>query len=840
MSVLKKNKPKYMQDLIPIEDVVEGLIKTKDGRYLKVVEIEPVNFDLKDEQDKAYIIGTFASWLKICPKSAQIKVLTRKANADKYLANVEKQIEQEEDLRIREIYQHYRNIVKVIGSKTAVTRRFFLIIPYEPVDILRQEKDPRMIAAQLNKVVLDAKHFFENMGNNFIVHMDPMEEELAIGEFLFMHFNRNSFMHESFIDRVNRIVEDAQFINRDNPGVDEEMVMNSIPYASLIAPTKGADFKSFSDCYIMDGLYWSHMFIRADGYPKKATDSGWLAPIFTGLDGADLDIFYRKEDRIAFLNKFKYLGFASEVVMNAMPTTNDAKEELNTIAESREYFKDALSGKYGSEQDPFYVFVLLTISSPSYEGLCEKKRKLEGLAITNGLKFGNLNHAQHLGFEAAMPFNNIPASLYNKGKRNITTDGLCGFYPFTAFEVCDDDGIFIGENTHNDSLCVLDPFDTSQYPNANMTIFGDSGAGKTFLLLLLAIRFRLLGNQIFMITQKKAHEFKRVCTALGGSYIKLGPSSTQCMNILDIRPPLQDEGTIMQSLYGYDFNFESLLMSKIQEIITWFVMLIPDLDVNEEGQIDIALVKLYEKFGITKDNNSLYLDPNDRSKGAKEMPILEDLYNVLLESDEPPKRVIDTLKKFVYGSAQSFNGHTNVDLDNKFVVFDLEGLTDSLEAAVTYQTITSIINILKEDTTKKQSFIVEEGWAYISKSANEKAAKQIKETFKIIRGYGANAILSTQEIDDLISSDYGKSVLACSSLKVILKMAESGLDELQKTLKLSSQEIRRLPTFDRGNGFLLAGNNHIPIQIIGSEFEEQLITTDRKILEKQYNQMQYN
>ena len=117
----------FVQDYIPIKDLRNGIVETTDGRYLKILEIEPINFLLRSNEEQWGIISTFASWLKISPMRLQFKSVTRKADSDKYVAGLEADIESEDVTACRELGRGTIQFIREEGSREALSRRFFLI-----------------------------------------------------------------------------------------------------------------------------------------------------------------------------------------------------------------------------------------------------------------------------------------------------------------------------------------------------------------------------------------------------------------------------------------------------------------------------------------------------------------------------------------------------------------------------------------------------------------------------------------------------------------------------------------------------------------------------------------
>ena len=184
----KSEKLEFVQDYLPIKDLKNGIIETTDGRYIKILEIEPINFTLRSDEEQFNIIASFASWLKISPMRLQFKSITRKADSDKHIAMVRKELEQEENPQCRELGEDYIRLIKDVGSREALTRRFFLVFQYEAIG--RNESDDyAKIYGMLQTAEQNARAYFTQCGNSIVQPKDPDE---AVAEILYMFFNRRS------------------------------------------------------------------------------------------------------------------------------------------------------------------------------------------------------------------------------------------------------------------------------------------------------------------------------------------------------------------------------------------------------------------------------------------------------------------------------------------------------------------------------------------------------------------------------------------------------------------------------------------------------------------------
>lgn len=244
----KSEKLEFVQDYLPIKDLKNGIIETADGRYIKILEVDPINFTLRSDEEQFNIISSFASWLKISPMRLQFKSITRKADSDRHIAMVRKELEQEGNPQCREMGEDYIKLIKDVGSREALTRRFFLIFQYEAVG-RNENGDYAKIYGMLQTAEQNARAYFSQCGNSIVQPKDPDE---ATAEILYMFFNRRSCVDEPFASRVDRVVIDTMAARKKVIGVDP---VPHIRMAHFLAP-RGIDL-THRNYIIMDGLYYS-------------------------------------------------------------------------------------------------------------------------------------------------------------------------------------------------------------------------------------------------------------------------------------------------------------------------------------------------------------------------------------------------------------------------------------------------------------------------------------------------------------------------------------------------------------------------------------------------------
>ena len=814
----KPEKLSFTQDFIPIKNLEHGIIETTDGRYIKILEIEPINFMLRSEEEQYEIICSFASWLKISPVHLQFKSITRKADSDKHIAMLRKEMETEESEQCKKLSEGYIRLIKDVGSREALTRRFFLIFRYE--ELRRNENsDYGQICSTLLTTEQNARAYFMQCGNNILQPKDPDE---ATAEILYMFFNRRSCVEEPFHSRVDRIVLDTMAAKNKVIGIDP---IPHIRMAHFIAP-RGIDL-THRNYIIMDGLYYSFLYIKGNGYPNKVR-AGWMSSLINAGEGIDVDVFLRRENRSKTIDKVAQRIRLNRTKLKSMQDTSTDYEELAGSIQAGYFIKQGIANY---NEDLFYMSVFVTVSARTYEELMWRKQQMTDMLKSMDMYVSDCSFQQEDALRTVMPFLQISPKLEKKSKRNVLTSGAASTYMFTSFEMSDDTGVLLGINRHNNSLCIVDLFDTKKNKNANLNLLGTSGAGKTFTMQLLALRMRMRGIQCYIIAPIKGHEFRRACNRIGGQFIKIAPGSPHCINIMEIRHTISPEMELIDEL---DYSeMDSLLAQKIQQLMIFFSLLIPDMTNEEEQMLDEALIRTYGKFGITHDNDSVYADRNAVPPKMKTMPILGDLHEEL-QKNEMTKRIAVIVSRFVTGSAQSFNQQTNVDLSNKYIVLDLSELKGKLLPVGMMIALDYVWDKIKSDRTKKKAIMIDEIWQLIGAGSNRMAAEFCLEIFKVIRGFGGAAISATQDLSDFFGLEdgrYGRAIINNSKNKIILNLEPDEAEFVRDTLKLTKTEIRSITRFERGEALICSNNSKVPVIIKASKEEQEMITTDRAELE---------
>ena len=355
-----------------------------------------------------------------------------------------------------------------------------------------------------------------------------------------------------------------------------------------------------------------------------------------------------------------------------------------------------------------------------------------------------------------------------------------------------------------------------------------TGAGKTFTLLNMLMRYRAKGIQVYAIIPKMGDEFLRAVEYNGGQYINLSPGSIHNINILDIR---KLDNTTRQLLDGDTAIKRSRREAKIDQVRTFFQLILNDITQEELETADEALKNTYARFGITEDNDSLW-DPDNPGE-FRRMPLLGDLYEELLKMGPDGSRVAKVMRRYVSGSAKSFNRPTNVNLDSKMIVFDLNDLTDEMRPLGIFIALDYIWDEIREDKTVRKVVALDEVWTLLRGGAAKSSGEFLMEIIKTIRAFGGAAVTASQDLRDFFAykdGEYGKAIISGSRTKFIMKMDENEADFVAETLHLTKSESDQIRKFHRGEGLLIAHKDHVVVDFLATPTEFQLCDTNRTTL----------
>ncbi|HUC88242.1 MAG TPA: DUF87 domain-containing protein [Candidatus Binatia bacterium] len=540
------------------------------------------------------------------------------------------------------------------------------------------------------------------------------------------------------------------------------------------------------------------------GYPRQLY-TGWLSGFVNIDEVVDMSIYvYPVESQVVLDNlrkKVTQLEAGLQLDMEHGKVRDPGKQVAITDAEE---MRDKL--QVGEER--FFRFSLyFTLYASSQDELEFVSHKVESM-LGQQLVFSKAaTSQQEQGLNSTVP--QLVDQL--QIRRNFSTGALSTSFPFTSADLSDDHGVLYGINMHNSGLVIFDRFSLE---NGNSVVFAKSGAGKSFLVKLEALRSLMLGTEIFIIDPE--NEYERMCDAIAGAYIRLSLNSTTRINPFDL-PKVVDSEEADNALRSNLITLHGLLrlmMGGAQaQMIGGNSTLVPALAPSEEADLDAALIDTYAKAGIT----------NDPLTHTSVPPTIVDLYETLLHMGGTGPQLAQRLRKYTTGTfAGIFSQQSNINIENPLVVFNVRDLEDELRPVAMYIVLNYIWNKTKSDQ-KRRMLLVDEAWQLMK---YEDSANFLFSLAKRARKYNLGITTVTQDVEDFMGSRMGRAIVANASMQFLLKQSPTAVDLLADVFKLTSEEKKRLSQFPVGQGLFFAGQNHVHIQVVASPTETGLITTN--------------
>jgi type IV secretory pathway VirB4 component len=540
------------------------------------------------------------------------------------------------------------------------------------------------------------------------------------------------------------------------------------------------------------------------GYPRQIF-TGWLSGMVNLDEVIDMSIYiYPVESQVVLENlrkKVTQLEAGLQIDSEKGRVRDPAKQAAILDAEE---MRDKL--QVGEER--FFRFGLyFTIYGSSIEELEFVSHKVESMLGQQLVYSKPATSQQEQGMNTVVPQMIDQLQI----RRNMSTGAISTSFPFTSADLTQENGILYGINMHNSGLVIFDRF---KLENGNSVVFAKSGAGKSFAVKLEALRSLMMGTEIIIIDPE--NEYERMCDAVGGAYVRLSLNSTTRINPFDL-PRVVDTEEADNALRSNLITLHGLLrlmMGGAQtQLLGAQASLVPALSPSEEADLDAALITTYEKAGITQDPLTHGSIP----------PTIADLYDTLLHMGGNGPQLAQRLRKYTAGTfAGIFSQQSNIDINNPMVVFNVRDLEDELRPVAMYIVLNYIWNKTKSDQ-RKRILIVDEAWQLMK---YEDSANFLFSLAKRARKYNLGITTITQDVEDFMGSRMGRAIVANASMQLLLKQSPSAIDVLTDVFKLTSEERNRLGQFPVGQGLFFAGQNHVHIQVVASQQETMLITTN--------------
>ncbi len=584
----------------------------------------------------------------------------------------------------------------------------------------------------------------------------------------------------------------AQQRAQEQAEVEQAFLTGINTLRDLIAPSS---LELHSSYFRLGTKYGQTLYIY--GYPRQLY-TGWLSGLINADEVLDISMYIYPVETEVVMKNLRRKVTQLEASMNINAEKGRTRDPaLESAYQDAEELRDQL--QLGAEK--FFRFgFYITLYADSMDELNFVRNKVETM-LGQQMIFSKVASAQQeQGLNATVPQLKDDLQI----RRNMNTGAISTSFPFTSADLTQENGVLYGVNMHNNGLVIFDRFTLE---NANMVVFAKSGAGKSFTVKLEALRTMMMGADVVIIDPE--NEYQKLSDAVGGSYIRLSLNSDTRINPFDL-PRVIDSDEADNALRANIITLHGLFRlmlggtSRGQQI---------GLSPAEEADLDQALIDTYARAGITSDPLTHNSTP----------PTISNLYDTLVHMGGTGPQLAQRLRKYTTGTfAGIFSQQSNININNPMVVFNIRDLEDDLRPVAMYIVLSHVWNIVRTDQ-KKRMLIVDEAWQLMQ---YDDSANFLFSLAKRARKYYLGLTTISQDVEDFMGSKMGRAIVSNSSIQLLLKQSASAVDVLSDVFKLTEEERKRLANFPVGQGLFFAGSNHVHIQIIASDTEHKLITTN--------------
>ncbi len=555
--------------------------------------------------------------------------------------------------------------------------------------------------------------------------------------------------------------------------------------------------------HLQIGQDWVASF-AVTGYPREV-HPGWLQPLLTYPGRLDVSLHIEPIDpRIAADRLRKQLGKLESGRRHSAAHGRLADPEVEAATEDAYDLSDRLARGEGRL---FRLGLYLTVHAASEQELVEEIGALRALTASLLMDAKPTTYRSLQGWITALPMGLDQIGM----TRTFDTAALSAAFPFTSPDLPPPDvtsastaaGVLYGWNLGSQGLVHWDRFACENY---NSVILGRSGAGKSYLVKLEALRSLYRDVEIAIIDPED--EYARLAGAVGGTYFPLGAEGIH-LNPLDLPIHVRPDGR--RSAPADAVTRRSLFVHTLLSVLFG-----QPLSADERAVLDQAVTATYQQAGIT----------DDARTWTRPAPLLSDLRAVLAHlGGDTAGELAARLQPFTDGAFRGlFDGPTTAPPEGHLLVFSLRNLPDELKPAGTLLTLDAVWRRVSNPATRRPRLcVVDEAWLLMQQQAG---AEFLWRMAKSARKHWAGLTVATQDVGDVLGTDLGKAVIANAATQILLRQAPQAIDDIVRTFALSEGERQFLLSAGTGQGLLSTGTQRVALQAIASDGEHNLITTD--------------
>ena len=764
----KKNKiPKTVQQSIPYLYVYpeDGIIETSQGVYTKQYYLSDINYQIAKIQEQEDMFNKYGELLNSFDSNIKIQICINNKNINEDSFRDETLLKEQGDSLDKYRREYNEMLLKKISEGKNQTKRE----KYLTVSVPAKSYDAA--CSIFSKLDGEIESNIKRIGD---AESHPLSTEKRLE---ILHDIYNLGCEGDFGAKVNNRGKEVLGFSYEN------MAKQGLNTKDCIAP-KSLSFNrkhmEIGDKYARALYLKSLPTYLSDVFLSELTDNEFNMITSINLENVPQDRALKiirnqminiNANMIDKQKKASKSGYSPDLIS---PELKKSQEEAN------ELLQDLVS----RNQKMF----LMTFTCVIFADTLEELDRYTDIIQTVGRKFlctmEVLNYQQEAAFNSSLPLANNLLSV----KRTLTTESTAVFMPFVSQELQHAKGFYYGLNAVSHNLIL---FDRKTQKNCNGFILGTPGAGKSFSAKREMLNVLLNTNDDVIVIDPE-REYGPMSDMLGGSIVRIATGSKYHINPLDMDADYADEDNPIT--LKADF-----LLSVCEVVLGGRYGLTP----VQKSIIDRCCHLVYKDYVATFDEEKHKFDD-------RKIPTLLDFQNVLEAQPEREAREIAiALEQYTRGSADIFAHKTNVDLDNRFIVYDIHDVSNNIKTLAMLVVLDNVWNRIIENRKKGRRtwFYIDEIYLLFN---NEVSANFLRQLFKRARKWGGVPTGITQNVEDLLLSDTARSMI--SNCEFIQMLSQSTIDrqELEALLNISPSQSSYITNRNPGEGLLFVGKALVP------------------------------
>ncbi len=774
------NPPKTAQDTIPYRNVYpNGMIEIEEGIYSKSYPLEDVTFKIATQEDQESIFLAYGDLLNSFSSDIHIQVTVNKKSINKEDFKKSVLIEQKRD-GLEKYRNEYNTMLldKIDKGKNNLVDEKYITISIPAENAKAAESRFSQLDTLITKSIAKIK---SSQGNGTRSQVKPLTLEQRL-QILYDIYNRNSKC--PFDRRYKANNKNIKFFDM------KKMASQNMTSKDLIAP----DGITFERDYFRMGDTFARTLL-VDNYPaflnceiiSDIMDNTCNMVVSVHMDSLE------QTDALKLLKNQMININANVVDAQKKASKNGYSAELISpdLQKAQTEAKKILDDVTGRNQKLFYVTAVVTHFADSLERLNEDTESIQSSIAKHLMQGRKLLYQQEVGFNSSLP---LGLNML-KAKRLLTTESASVFIPYSSEELTQKGGMYYGLNAVSQNMILFNRLNSQ---NQNGVILGMPGSGKSFAAKREMINVFLNTNDDIIVIDPE-NEYSAVADAMGGESIKISPGTHIYLNPFDLDISRDDDEN------GDPITLKSDFISSLCEIaIGGKIGLSP----TQKSIIDRCVRYVYGPYmehmetirdtGITCD--------------VEACPTFNDFYDSLFMQPQPEAQEIATaLERFVTGSLDTFAHRSNVEINNRFTVYNLRDIgTQMKEMGVNVCLNHAWNKIISNKKKGKRT------WLYIDEfhifADTESSAAFIRSIYKRARKWGGIPTGLTQNVEDLLRTPDTRSIVNNCSFVMMLNQSPIDRGELATMFNISTSQQDYITNVDSGQGLLYNGKSIIPFK----------------------------